>query len=104
MIHAALCSPVCPVFHDKQNQSVINNWFYPQNIDKIYGPKELLNGVIKLGKKEINFDGRTLIIEDNSYFLTLGLEQLLFLKNPKSYTSKMIPYCSCMFVVFILNI
>jgi hypothetical protein len=72
-------------FNTEQNQTVINKWFKPQNIDKIYGPKKLSNGIIKLGEKEINFDGDTINIEEKSYLLTSGLEQLLFFKNPKLY-------------------
>jgi len=75
-------------FQTNKNQTVINKWFQPQKIDKIYGPKQLSNGVIKLGKKEIDFDGDTLNIEEKSYLLTPGLEQLLFLKDPKLYLSQ----------------
>jgi hypothetical protein len=67
------------------DHTVINKWLQPKN-DKIYGPKQLSNGVIKLGKKEIDFDGDTLNIEEKSYLLTPGLEQLLFLNNPKLYS------------------
>jgi hypothetical protein len=69
------------------DHTVINKWLQPKN-DKIYGPKQLSNGVIKLGKKEIDFDGDTLNIEEKSYLLTPGLEQLLFLNNPKLYSSQ----------------
>jgi hypothetical protein len=75
-------------FQTNKNQTVINKWFQPQKIDKIYGPKQLSNGVIKLGKKEIDFDGDTLNIEEKSYLLTPGLEQLLFLKDPKLYLTQ----------------
>jgi hypothetical protein len=69
-----------------ENQLEINKWVQPQKADKIYGPKQLSNGDIKLGKKEIDFDGGTLNIEEKSYLLTPGLEQLLFMKNPELYT------------------
>lgn len=59
----------------------ISNWFDSSNLDRIYGPKQFFND-IKLGIKDIKFIGNTLIIEDNSYLLTPGLEQLLFSKNP----------------------
>ena len=72
--------------YEKQKQSWFNKWYRASDIDRIYGPKELSNGQIKLGEKELIFDGNMLIIEDNSYSLTQGLEQLLFSKNPKLYT------------------
>jgi hypothetical protein len=43
---------------------------------------------MKLGEKEIIFDGNALIIEDNLCSLTSGLDQLLFMINPKLYTSQ----------------
>lgn len=72
--------------HKHNIKSIINYWFQSSNRDKIYGPKQFSNGEIKLGEKEISFDGDALIIDDNIYSLTSGLEELLFSKNPKSYT------------------
>jgi hypothetical protein len=62
----------------------ISNWFDSSNLDRIYGPKQFFND-IKLGIKDVKFNGNTLIIEDNSYWLTPGLEQLIFSKNPTLY-------------------
>jgi hypothetical protein len=74
--------------YEEKNQTRFNKWFRSTDLDRIYGPKELFNGQMKLGEKEIIFDGNALIIEDNLYSITPGLEQLLFLKNPKLYTSQ----------------
>jgi hypothetical protein len=62
----------------------ISNWFDSSNLDRIYGPKQFFND-IKLGVKDVKFNGNTIIIEDNSYWLTPGLEQLIFSKNPTLY-------------------
>ena len=72
-------------FADEYQQE-IENWFQSTYLDKIYGPKKLPNGDIILGKKEVKFLENTLLIDSNVYFLTSGLIQLLFLKNPLVYT------------------
>jgi len=54
--------------------------------DKIYGPKKYSNGVIKLGREEVEFKNKSIIIKDVSYQLTPGLGELLFSRYPMQYT------------------
>jgi len=73
-------------FADDDYQQEIENWLQSTDLDKIYGPKKLPNGLIILGDKEIKFMENTLLIDGTVYPLTSGLIQLLFLKNPLVYT------------------
>lgn len=67
------------------NRQCIENWFKSYDFDKTYGPKKSSNGKITLGEKNIKFFDNTLFIDEETYPLTTGLQQLLFLKNP-TYT------------------
>jgi len=60
-------------------------------LDKIYGPRKLSNGVFVLGDKKIQFIDDKIHIDgdvSNSYTITPGLVDLLFAKSPasKKYT------------------
>lgn len=64
----------------------IDKWFHCSNGNKTYGPKKLLNNLISLGDKEVEFIKNNVNIKDKSYPLTPGLVRLLFLKHPLTYS------------------
>ncbi|KAL4125819.1 hypothetical protein QTP88_010059 [Uroleucon formosanum] len=69
-----------------EHQQKIENWFQSIDLDKTYGPKKLPNGFTILGDKEVKFLEDTILIDGIIYPSTLGVTQLLFLKNPLIYT------------------
>lgn len=66
----------------------LNERFGPwkkNDLDKIYGPKILSNGIFILGNKKIQFFDNALHIEgDTTYPLSPGLIDLIFVKSPTS--------------------
>lgn len=68
--------------------SEISSWFRSPNYDKIYGPKKLNSGKIKLGDSNIEFNTQKSLIHvnDNEFPLTNGIIQLLFSKDPEKFT------------------
>ncbi|KAL4153305.1 hypothetical protein QTP88_001157 [Uroleucon formosanum] len=75
-----------PINDDINYRQEIENWFQSSDIDKIYGPKKHASGDITLGNKEVKFLQNKILVDDTTYPTTLGIFQLLFLKNPLIYT------------------
>jgi len=55
-------------------------------LDRIYGPKQLINNIFQLGNKEIQFIDNVIHIggDSRTYPVTGGLIDLLFMKTPES--------------------
>lgn len=70
---------------DDKYQFRLNTWFKAVDIDKTYGPKKHSDERITIGNKEVEFNKKSLLIEENEYMLTPGL---LFNKNPSIYTEQ----------------
>lgn len=78
-----------PPSHTNENFHFdIQNWLQSSGRDKLYGPKKINNGTIKLGNKEIEFTTSSIIIDKTPYELTSGLLYLIFSKHPKLYTEQ----------------
>lgn len=59
-----------------------------KDLDNVYGLKRDKNGAFKIGRNIINIDKNDIIIDDKEYKGTRGLYELIFKKNPESYTEK----------------
>lgn len=55
-------------------------------IDHVFGPYYNDNEILMVGKEPITFDDDDIVINNNTYGGTPGLYELLFMKNPDSYT------------------
>lgn len=73
-------------FEKDSKTNDIDSWFLPRDRDRTYGPRQLTNGAYILAEKEIKFTENSIILENTSYPKTSGLIELIFAKNPSSYT------------------